>query len=117
MISNLAIVRGTVPNDPQLRDLPDGGVVAQFDVTTRLDGGGRLVNQAVPVAWSDPPAAIEAITAGSDIVVIGTVRRRFFRVGGATQSRTEVVADAVLPTRRRKQVAAALREAADQLEV
>jgi hypothetical protein len=28
---------------------------------------------------------------------VGRVRRRFFRTGGATQSRTELVADRVLP--------------------
>ena len=41
---------------------------------------------------------------GVDVVVIGTVRRRFFRVGGATQSRTEIVADVVIPARRRRRV-------------
>ena len=30
------------------------------------------------------------------VVVVGTVRRRFFRAGGATQSRTEVLADKVV---------------------
>ena len=46
--------------------------------------------------------------------MIGRTRRRFFRVGGATQSRTEVVASVALPTRRaaaaRKAVASALAE-------
>jgi single-strand DNA-binding protein len=42
------------------------------------------------------------------VVVTGRVRRRFFRAGGYTQSRTEVVADAVVPTRRRKRVDAVL---------
>ena len=31
--------------------------------------------------------------------MVGRVRRRFFRAGGVTQSRTEVVADEVVPTR------------------
>jgi len=116
MISNLAALSGTVSTDPQLRELPAGGVVAQFDVVTRIDVQSREVNQSVPVAWYDPPAsALGSVSADTEIVVIGTVRRRFFRVGGATQSRTEVVADTVLPTRRRKQVAAALHAAADGL--
>ena len=115
-LGNLAIIRGAVPHDPQSRDLPGGGVVVQFDVTTRVDSDGKDVNVSVPIAWNDPSATQRAIlVAGAEVVVVGTVRRRFFRVGGATQSRTEVVADAVIPTRRHKRVAAALRDAADRL--
>jgi single-strand DNA-binding protein len=33
---------------------------------------------------------------GTELLVTGRVRRRFFRAGGATQSRTEVVAEAVV---------------------
>jgi single-strand DNA-binding protein len=70
----------------------------------------------VPIAWNDPTSAqLGVLIPGAEVVVVGTVRRRFFRVGGATQSRTEVVADAVIPARRHKRVSAALREAADRL--
>ena len=115
-LSNLAVIRGTVPNEPTARDLPAGGVVVQFDVTTRVLTDGRETNVSVPVAWMDPTATQLAVVApGTELVVVGTVRRRFFRVGGATQSRTEVVADAVIPTRRSKGVAAVLRDAAERL--
>jgi single-strand DNA-binding protein len=116
MISNLAVVSGTVPVAPTIRELPDGGVVAQFDVGTTVDVGGRRHTQRVPVAWYDPPAvALGVVSDGVEVVVVGTVRRRFFRVGGVTQSRTEVVADSVVPARRRKQAAAALDDAAARL--
>ncbi|MET0577799.1 MAG: hypothetical protein ABW122_04015, partial [Ilumatobacteraceae bacterium] len=36
--------------------------------------------------------------------VIGSVRRRFFRAGGSTQSRTEVVAERAVAARRGKEV-------------
>ena len=115
-LTNLAMIRGTVPNDAQSRDLPGGGVVVQFDVATRIVAGDRETSVSVPVAWNDPTAAqLATIIAGAEVVVIGTVRRRFFRVGGATQSRTEVIADTVIPTRRAKQVSGALRDAADRL--
>jgi hypothetical protein len=39
------------------------------------------------------------------------VRRRFFRAGGATSSRTEVVADTVLPGRQAKRASTALAKA------
>jgi hypothetical protein len=38
----------------------------------------------------------------------GSIRRRFFRAGGATQSRTEVVAEQVIAADRRRQVIRAL---------
>lgn len=115
-VNNLAVIRGAVPNDPQARDLPAGGVVVQFDVTTRTNIAGREANASVPIAWNDPsPAQLAVVVAGIEVMVIGTVRRRFFRVGGATQSRTEVVADSVIPIRRNKQIVAALRDTADRL--
>jgi len=40
--------------------------------------------------------------------VVGLVRRRFYRAGGATVSRTDVLADTVTPTRQRKRAASAL---------
>lgn len=116
VLSNLAVIRGTVPAEPQIRDLPSGGIVVQFDVTTRIDTDGRAANVSVPIAWNDPtPAQLGVVVQGADLVVVGTVRRRFFRVGGATQSRTEVVADAVIPARRHKGVVAALRDVSDRL--
>lgn len=116
MTSNLAVVCGIVPNDPRRRALPGGDAVVQFDVTTRVAVGDRSVSQSVPVAWyAPPPAALDTVAAGAEVVVVGTVRRRFFRVGGATQSRTEVVADRVVPTRRHTQVAKALSAAAAAL--
>ncbi len=41
----------------------------------------------------------------AEVVVVGRVRRRWFRSGGATQSRTEVVAEGVVPRRAGKRVA------------
>ena len=101
---NLVVLRGTVSGEPRSRDLPSGSTLLQLDLTTRDDGG----TQSVPVAWFDPPAAASDLAAGTDVVVVGTVRRRFFRAGGATQSRTEVVADRVVPSRRAKEVQRAL---------
>ena len=45
------------------------------------------------------------------MVVVGRVRRRFYRAGGSTQSRTEVVAEAVVNARHGKRAAAAMERA------
>lgn len=49
------------------------------------------------------------------MVVVGAVERRFFRVGGATQSRTEVVAASVVPVRRAVAARRSLAEAVASL--
>jgi len=97
---NIVVLRGTLAAEPRTRELPSGSVLSQFDVTTR-DAGGT---QSVPVAWFDPPASVAELAAGTDLVVLGSVRRRFFRAGGATQSRTEVVAERVVAGRRTRDV-------------
>ncbi len=101
---NLVVLRGVVTAEPRSRELPSGSALRQFDVTTR-DGAGT---QSVPVAWFDPPAGTDEPAAGAEVVVVGSVRRRFFRAGGATQSRTEVVAERVVAVRRGRDVRRAL---------
>src|SRR4051812_33525902 len=86
-VRNIAVLRGTLAAVPRLRELPSGSVLAQFDVTTRDEAG----TQSVPVGWFDPPPAVAALEVGTELVVVGSVRRRFFRAGGTTQSRTEIV--------------------------
>lgn len=115
-IANIAVIRGPIRDEPVVRELPGGGVVAQFDLNTETESDGGRQRVSVPIAWADPTAAqLGVLTAGNELVVVGTVRRRFFRVGGATQSRTEVVADAVVPARQRTRVARALQGAADRV--
>ena len=110
---NLAVISGVMTNEPVCRELPDGATVAQFDVSTTVDRDGRPANVSVPVSWRNPTdAALSALVPGDDVVVVGRVERRFFRTGGSTQSRTELVADRCLPARRRKSVGSLLAAAA-----
>lgn len=103
--NNLVVLRGAVTVEPALRELK-AGVVLQFDVHTGLVDGRTTT---VPVAWHDPtPSQTSSFGAGDDVVVVGTVRRRFFRVGGQTQSRTEVIVDSLIPARRKKTANSAL---------
>ena len=102
--NNVVIVRGVVSSDPNTRELPSGSVVTQLDITTRSD----VLTASVPVAVYD--RAVDAVK-GDEVVVTGYVNRRFFRTGGTTQSRTELIAgDVVRVTRKRtveKMIAAA----------
>lgn len=103
---NIVVLRGVLSSDPVSRTLASGSVLVSLELTTLVDGAGV----SVPVAWFDPPAPVSCV-AGDSLVVTGTVRRRFFRTGGLTQSRTEVVAAEVLPITRRRQVRTALARA------
>lgn len=110
---------GQVTADPEPREVA-GGVAWQFDVATEVaitpQDGDAVRRLVVPVNWYDPPSRdIEVVTAGVEVVVVGTVRRRFFRSGGQTASRTEVVPDRVVPTRRRATVRSVLADAASRL--
>lgn len=94
---NIVVLRGTLSSEPRERTLPSGTNVMNWEVTTRSDAETR----SVPVQWDDPPKAALAFNEGDDVVILGSIRRRFFRAGGATASRTEVVAElAVKPTRK-----------------
>jgi single-stranded DNA-binding protein len=107
--TNLALVVGTLRRPPELRPLPSGEAVLGLELTVRSDGGPA---ESVPIAWYAPAAGAADWCPGEELLVAGRTRQRFFRVGGQTQSRAEVVATAVVPTRRaaaaRRALAAAL---------
>jgi single-strand DNA-binding protein len=83
---NVVAVSGHLSSEPTVRELQSGSVLMTFELTTRVDE----VGVSVPLVWFDPPKKV-AVAAGDEIAAVGTVRRRFYRAGGVTQSRTEVV--------------------------
>ena len=103
---NVVVVQGVLGRAPELRDLPSGSRLVLLEVSTEHPSGRAVV----PVAWLDPPHPVE-LEAGTEVVVTGHVRRRFFRAGGSTQSRTEVVADHVVPARARARARRAVEQA------
>ncbi len=109
---NLVILRARVTSEPRLVELASGGDVVQYDVKTP-DAAGAA---SVPVSWFDAPAAGRRFAPGDEVVVVGSVRRRFFRAGGATVSRTDVVADEMLSVRRLRAVQRAVESAMAQCQ-
>jgi single-strand DNA-binding protein len=88
---NVAVVVGTLSSDPRVRSLPSGSELFTYEVTTTGPEGGRTT---VPVVWFDPSRP-PAVQEGDVVAVVGRIRRRFFRSGAATASRTEVEASVV----------------------
>ncbi|MDQ1393054.1 MAG: single-strand DNA-binding protein [Acidimicrobiaceae bacterium] len=109
---NVVVLRGRLARPAEERVLPSGDRLVGFEVT--VDGPGRA--ETVPVVWFGAPPSAAGYDVDAQVVVVGRVRRRFFRAGGATASRTEVVAEVVLPAGHAKRVTAALREAAAKVE-
>jgi hypothetical protein len=103
---NLAIVHGHLSSPPRTTDLPSGDVLTALEVT--VPATDELPASSVPVVWFGAPAAAGGWTAGHEVVVVGRVRRRWYRAGPTSQSRTEVLADVVLPASRRAAVGKAL---------
>ena len=103
---DVAVVTGTLSSDPTVVELASGSRLHRYEVTSRHPAG----TDTVPVVWFDP-ARPPALQAGDGVVVVGRVRRRFFRAGGATRSATEVVATSVGRTRATKRARQALETA------
>lgn len=104
---NLAVLRGSLSKAAEARLLADGSTVWELDVTIRQEG---LAASGVPVSWPAGPGGTDPASwsKGDELLVVGLVRRRFYRAGGATVSRTDVLAGTVVPTRQRKRAACAL---------
>lgn len=107
---NLAVLRGALSKTAEARLLSDGSTVWELDVMIRQEG---RTSGSVPVSWAAPPAGADPASwsTGDELLVVGSVRRRFYRAGGATVSRTDVLAEAVVPARQRKRSAAVLADA------
>lgn len=105
---DLAVLVGTLSSDPVEQTLPSGSVLLRYEVTVR----DRAPADTVPVAWVDPRRP-PALAVGDRVVVVGRVRRRFFRAGGATRSATEVLATSVSRPRSTSAARAALAQAAE----
>jgi single-strand DNA-binding protein len=106
--NNVVLVRGTLTSDPVVRSLPSGGTVTQLELTTRVADRAT----SVPVVVHGESIGF---VAGDAVVVTGHVSRRFFRAGGVTQSRTEVVAAEVIKATRRRTIERAVEGVVDLL--
>jgi single-strand DNA-binding protein len=112
-VINVVVLQGVLARPAQYRELPSGSRLLTLEVTVPREG---LPAEPVPVVWFDAPAWGASLDAGCALVVIGRVRRRFFRASGATQSRTEVVAERVLRTSEVKRAQAAMAAAGATVE-
>jgi single-strand DNA-binding protein len=112
-VLNVVAIEGRLARPAEQRVLPSGTRMVALEVTVRRQDGPA---EGVPVAWSDAPAWASTLEADAEVVVVGRVRRRFFRAGGTTQSRTEVVAEVVVPSSSTRRARAALTRLSARIE-
>ena len=110
---NVVVLWGRLTRPAALRSLPSGDQLVELEVSVPNEGGRA---ETAPVVWPDAPAVAATFDVDQEVLVVGRVRRRFFRSGGSTQSRTEVVADVVVPAGQARRVKAALSRAVTRLE-
>ena len=108
---NIVVLQGTLSSEPVERTLPSGTNIMNWELTTQTEAGKR----SVPVQWDDPSGPVLRYGEGDEVVVFGQIRRRFFQAGGATASRTEVVAAAAAKPSQKAAVAKLLQRAQDDL--
>lgn len=109
---NVVVLLGALSRPAQLRTLASGSSLVGLEVSIARPGERT---ETVPVVWPDAPAHAATLDVGEQVVVVGRVRRRFFRAGGSTQSRTEVVAEAVVKARRAKRSRELVAQAAERM--
>src|SRR6476620_733670 len=109
---NIVVLQGKLSRPPEVRSTGSGDVIS-YEVTTKPDDGPAVT---APVAWLSPPKAAYGLEQGEAVTVVGQVLRRFVRSAGMTERRDEVVADLVVSSRRKAQIAAAIDRVLDELE-
>ena len=92
MTVNVVVLSGTVAADPVERRMPSGDEVTEIRLSVP-EAGKRLLPLPV-AAWHRDVGkrALKGIAKGDDVLVYGTLVRRFYRSGAGARSLTEVVA-------------------------
>lgn len=111
---NLVVLRGVTSAPPELRTLTSGRRLATISVRVHaLDPGAT----SVPVAVREPPAWVEDLDEGAPLVIVGALRRRFFKTKtGGTGARVEVEARAIGRGTDRRRLDTARRRAEEELD-
>src|SRR5262245_47237985 len=83
---NLAVLRGGCPNPPDGRVLESGRRLASLALRTHGPGARAT---SVPVTVWEPPAWLEDVGAGEELVIVGAVHRRFFKTATGSAAKAE----------------------------
>lgn len=91
---NIAVVVGDVKGEVHTNEREDGVVIVSFDVRVRVNDDTRA--ETVPVSWMGQTERAPTFDDGAVVTVIGSLRRHFYRRGGSTVSRTDLLAERIM---------------------
>jgi hypothetical protein len=112
---NVGVLCGPCSGPAELRVLESGSRLATLALRCP-SGPGEERATSVPVTVWDPPAWVETLEAGTEVVVVGRLRRRFYQRPGGVGSRVDLEAEIIGRARDRRRTDAALRKALSMLE-
>lgn len=94
---NQIYLHGRLADQPVLRDLPSGDVLAVFRLTVARPKGERVRVDSIECATVKPRVhkTLSRAHAGDDLEVFGSLRRRFWRTPSGPASRYAVDAHTV----------------------
>ena len=95
---NLVVLEGTVNETPSRFQAANGQEWESFDLITVDDEGKR---ETIRVSRQVSSRGV-VLVGEESVTVVGQVRRRFFRAGGAVRSSTDVRAESLVLSRRKK---------------
>src|SRR5699024_19809 len=84
---NIAVVEGHLLDTPVRRHITGDREVVTGTIRVAHESG----TDSVPFSWFDAPSSVDRLPAGAPVVAGGRIQRRFFRLGGRTESRTDLV--------------------------
>jgi single-strand DNA-binding protein len=89
---NVVVLAGTIAADPVERRMPSGDEVTEIRLSVP-EAGKRLLPLPI-AAWHRDVGkrALKGLAKGDDVLIYGTLIRRFYRSGAGARSLTEVVA-------------------------
>jgi len=111
---NVVVLEGRLSGPPQERVLASGSRVLSLQLTMDRREDQRAAD-SVPVAWFDPKMSQFDLQEDQRLVVVGRVARRFFQTASGVQSRTEVVAERVIPATKKSSIRTALASVVQQI--
>ena len=75
-MTNVVALVGHLARPAEVRELPSGDRMVTYEVTVPRQGERA---ESVPVVWFEAPARAAELPVNEQVVVVGRVRRRFFR--------------------------------------
>ena len=94
---NLGVLCGPCSTVPEVRVLESGTRLATLAVRCPAGSPGDERATSVPVTVWNPPAWIDTLEPGEEVVVVGRLRRRFYQRPGGVGSRVDVEATSIGP--------------------